>query len=835
MTFRSLLRSKWPVWLGLALLLGVTAGGVMGGVAGARRTASAYERFRQEHRAYDVIALVDCGALPDDTASSGSPTAGCIDELRRLPSVAGLAVVDQLAGYIATADGRSVQPMADDPCYSGPGRVDVLGDRAGRFGIELNETRIVAGRRADPSAVDEVVLSKSTADRLGLGPGSTLQLSLFDGADCQDDPADWGPPVSLRVVGIGLTPGEVSPPSGEYFASVQVTPAFLAGREAPAEGASGIPVVRLRAGADATTLLADVASIGGQAEILIDARDLGEAVERGIRPQAITLALVAGLATLAGAAVVGQALVRQRRSDSVDLPTLTALGMSRRDHLAVGMSTATFLGVVAGGIGALVAMAVSSLTPVGLAGEIEPDPGASIDAIVILIGSIATVAFVLAVMAMCAWWPSRAASEPKRDSRRRPVAVVDGLAHAGLPTTMVSGVRMALERGSGRDAVPAGTSVAAIAVATFAIVGSLTFGAGITHLVETPRLIGVNWDGLLLSPSVSDAPVEQVELEAALADHPGVTAFAPGTFFPPFPQGHQLQLSAQRRDVAMISFGPGTIGPSVIAGRAPLADDEVLVGPETLEDLGLALGDTVDAYGQAGSWSEPGEETSMPLRVVGVGVIPNTGGDGRLGRGVSLTLGGVLHLNPDASADGFWLQFAEGSDAGAVVAGLLEQLGAPPLGDGSDFFPKEVFGGALAVRDVEQVDRAPQLFAIVMAMMALGVIAHVLVSAMHANRRDLAVLRTLGFRRRDVGRAVAWQSTVYVLAALVIGVPLGIAVGRSAWRVYAERLGVVPEPAVPWLTISVVAATSLIVAVVIALALSRRATARVPATVLRTE
>lgn len=51
----------------------------------------------------------------------------------------------------------------------------------------------------------------------------------------------------------------------------------------------------------------------------------------------------------------------------------------------------------------------------------------------------------------------------------------------------------------------------------------------------------------------------------------------------------------------------------------------------------------------------------------------------------------------------------------------------------------------------------------------------------------------------------------------------------------AERLGVVPEPVVPWLSVGVAAAAPLIVAVVIALALSRRATAKSPAAVLKAE
>ena len=44
---------------------------------------------------------------------------------------------------------------------------------------------------------------------------------------------------------------------------------------------------------------------------------------------------------------------------------------------------------------------------------------------------------------------------------------------------------------------------------------------------------------------------------------------------------------------------------------------------------------------------------------------------------------------------------------------------------------------------------------------------------------------------------MAWQAATIAFVALVIGVPLGIVVGRSVWLVFAERLGVVPEAVVP--------------------------------------
>ena len=45
--------------------------------------------------------------------------------------------------------------------------------------------------------------------------------------------------------------------------------------------------------------------------------------------------------------------------------------------------------------------------------------------------------------------------------------------------------------------------------------------------------------------------------------------------------------------------------------------------------------------------------------------------------------------------------------------------------------------------------------------------------------------------------AIAWQATIILLVAVIVGVPLGIAAGRWAWISFAASLGVVPVTVVP--------------------------------------
>jgi ABC-type lipoprotein release transport system permease subunit len=76
---------------------------------------------------------------------------------------------------------------------------------------------------------------------------------------------------------------------------------------------------------------------------------------------------------------------------------------------------------------------------------------------------------------------------------------------------------------------------------------------------------------------------------------------------------------------------------------------------------------------------------------------------------------------------------------------------------------------------------------------------------------------------------------VSVVGAVVVGVPLGIAVGRVAWRSFATRLGVLTSPHTPigWVVLTALGA---VVLAVLAGALPARSAARTrPAVTLRTE
>src|SRR6185437_13143972 len=222
-----------------------------------------------------------------------------------------------------------------------------------------------------------------------------------------------------------------------------------------------------------------------------------------------------------------------------------------------------------------------------------------------------------------------------------------------------------------------------------------------------------------------------------------------------------------------------------------------------------AIGQTVDLMiDQAEGHPKP-----VRMQVVGTVIVPPTPFLAtKLGDGAALALPGLLRIDPGAArqpgGSPFLVRFAPGvsRDAGpASVVSLASIAGLPVALSG------------------------------LLALMAAGTLAHTLASSTRRRRRDLAILKTIGFTRRQVRYAVAWQATAIAGIALLIGLPAGVAAGRWAWRYLATQLGVLPEPAIPLTAIVIAIPAALVVANLIAATPGQAAARTPPAAVLRTE
>ena len=137
--------------------------------------------------------------------------------------------------------------------------------------------------------------------------------------------------------------------------------------------------------------------------------------------------------------------------------------------------------------------------------------------------------------------------------------------------------------------------------------------------------------------------------------------------------------------------------------------------------------------------------------------------------------------------------------------------------------------------DLARLDRLPALLAGVLGVLAAATLVHTLVSSMRRRRRDLAILKTLGFLRRQIAVTLLWEATTLTLFALALGVPIGAAAGRWTWTLFAQRLGLVPAPVFPPEAIVVIVLGTLGLAAAVAAAPAWVAARTRPAVVLRAE
>ena len=135
------------------------------------------------------------------------------------------------------------------------------------------------------------------------------------------------------------------------------------------------------------------------------------------------------------------------------------------------------------------------------------------------------------------------------------------------------------------------------------------------------------------------------------------------------------------------------------------------------------------------------------------------------------------------------------------------------------------------VRDVAWLPRA---LAALLGGLALVAVGHALLTGIRSRRGDLAVLKTLGFVRAQVRSVIMWQAIILAAIGIVVGGPIGIVVGRLAWQLVADALGVRPVSSVSPLMLAIVPGT-LCLALVLAILPARRAANIQPAQKLRIE
>jgi hypothetical protein len=236
------------------------------------------------------------------------------------------------------------------------------------------------------------------------------------------------------------------------------------------------------------------------------------------------------------------------------------------------------------------------------------------------------------------------------------------------------------------------------------------------------------------------------------------------------------------------------------------------------------VGDTVEVAGE--SWRK-----TRRMEIVGRVVLDEGGFDSLItpGKGGLVHPDGLRRLaggDPEAVSPGTYLvRVNPGVDRNQAIARLQRDF------PGATRVPRP----HVDVRNLHRVADLPGLLAALVALIALGAVTHALASSVRRRRRDLAVLKTLGFVRGQVSATIAWQATTFAVVALALGLPLGVATGRWAWQLTAMQLGVDSGPVIPLLPL-VTAAAGSVLAANLAAAIPRWVASRLrPATVLHAE
>jgi len=794
------LRRRWKSWLALGLLVAVIGGAVLAATAAGRQTSSAFPRFLQKYGM-------------DAETFSPKP----IPQLTSLPEV---AFTERQPSYFngnATV-GHQTIPQAD----------------VSLAGIPAHERRplfkLLSGRM--PSAPDEALASFLLAQQYGVHIGSVIKVPLFlpsqlNQALFSSSVRPLGPTATLHVVGFEVDINDFPYSNPSY--SILVGPAFARQYRGRLIAFTATYVWLRHGSADEAAFAAQQGKLPGEIYTSV----LGPAtagVERSIHPQAVGWWLLALLVGLGGLAVVGQALARQSLVESESFPTLRALGVRPLQLLRLGLARTVTVGVIGalGGVG--LAWALSPLTPVGEARAAEPIQGFSFDSLVLPLGALAVVLVTGMLGALSAWRAAKSSfsatiTDP---ASARPMALFGRFRRVGGAPTALVGTRRALERGRGRSAVPVVTALLGAGLAVTALVATAVFGASLTKLTRTPRLYGRDAQLSLTQGGLTGH--QALSFVSAVERYPGVNRVSyglNGLFV-------DIRNTAVQALLVRVPRGPGLL--STVTGRLPSGPGEVALGTTTLRQFGAKVGSSI-SVGVDG----PDGQRAALMRVVGTAVFPTDLGTGGLGVGAIITVGGAVDLacGPDGlhSACGHRaLSHLEQQSFWGVLVGVSQG----PAGRRALAALKVRFASYVSLAspptflaNFGEAVNFPLLLGIALALFGAATFTHLIIVSVLRRRRDVALLKALGFVRRQIVSTVCWQASIVALAAVGIGTPLGIALGRVVWRAFAFNLGVVPLDVVPGLLVAGLAAGMLAGANLLALLPAVAAARLRPAVALR--
>ncbi len=828
--FRATFSQWWAGYLTLIVLIGLLGGVALGSLAGSRRTQSSYADYLASTNPSDLGVFTGFANQALGSALGYHPSAAV--QLLRVPGVRSQQTVVGFDGNIAFVSGvhESVGPGAKPPSLEG-----ALG---GEYTTQ-DRAYVVHGRLADPSNPGEAIMNAQAATELGVHVGSVLTFGLNSDAQEVEINSPSGPSslpatkvAKIKLVGLVVFPRDVGDDDYSSLGSAEVllTPALtreLAGccayysySEMKLDGGT------THLGKVEAKLSRSIAEYSGVGGLQTNGPAIA-AANRAIEPVSVSLAVFGGLVVLALLVVALQIVGRQLRSRRSESVTLSALGATRgmtATESVLGIVVAIFLGCT---LAAGVAVGLSLLFPLGPVRAVTPI-SANLDWTVLGLGTAGLFILIVAGSLLMAYDQVPTAARAQRDLQvHRPSAITTRASTSGLPVSAVTGVRFALESGATPDPVPVRSALLGSVLAVLVVVTAVVFGSSLNNLVSHPALYGWSWNYALVSGFAGDEDLPGPQVAQLLA-HDHYVAASSGVYF--------TDLSIDGQDIPVVGSTSGArVGPPVLSGHGLLAQNQIVLGAETMSMLHEHIGGVVRVGG-----GHHGGKT-VPLTIVGTATLPALVGPG-MGVGAIIdyrlippavrnTQGNVV-----AGPNAYLIKTTNQSPAALHSLNRIVQTINLP----SSPSPGSAGGVIRVLRPEEIVDShsVEAIAAILGGALAAGAVlalGFTLVASVQRRRRDFAVLKTLGLTGRQLAAIVSWQSSVTVIVGTLIGVPLGLILGRILWNAFAGAIYAVPVPTSPAAVVALIALGALVLANIVAAVPARLAARTRTALLLRTE
>ena len=632
----------------------------------------------------------------------------------------------------------------------------------------IGHYQLVAGREPYTDAV-EAMLSERMAAGLGVRPGDHVTIAVC-GPPATSQPIQCSPQ-PVMVSGIVRTENDLGPRQPVVAGANNVLPGVVfpspAWRQTD-HGAEGVEIdVRLAAHSTYDEVRADVSTLlpGWTVEVTANQNVVGfAAIRKTTMLQARSLLLVTAILLIAALAFIGQALTRQAARQFGDHPALLSIGFGSRGLVASAAMCALPVAVGGAVIGACAAVLATLKGPTGIAGRVDVASGWWIDWPVMLVGAggvflVVMIAAGIAAVAVAAKRRHRGATMPGQQFfLRLPVVPRVGLGLGGGATV--------------RGAVLASAAAVAAAVAASTLVAS------VRQVVEQPARYGAPWDYAVPAFGSADKVDAMVKATNIGTVYSAALLLSGGpVVMPSVPAFFAVSYQSIK----------GNLAPVIVAGRAPVADDEVAVAPKTLAAMRKHIGDTITDLHVLSQIGPPSTQAAIgPLTIVGEALVTNGEGDFGPGDGIVLTGATLTRLDPNTSPY-LITETARAIPPTAAIGGLLDLSG----GFVTQPSPPPDVQGLILISDT------PWVIAVIIALLGSAAFAHSSFTDVRRHRRQFGVVRALGFTRVEVLFAVISRAVSIGLAACVIGIPAGVVIGHFVWSVVDHGVGLASTPLVP--------------------------------------